>query len=220
MRRASKLLLALAALGLLLGAAPAFATSPNILISEFRTRGPLGGNDEFVEIWNGSNVAVNIGGYRLNGSNNAGTITTRATVPSGTVLNPGCYYLFTNSSVSGGPYSGATPGDQTYTTGFTDDGGLAILEPLPSIVIVDAAGMSAGSAYKEGTILTPTPLNNNQSYERKPGGAGGNNVDTDDNANDFNFNAATSNPQNRQSTCLAATPTLNSTWGQIKILYR
>ena len=217
MRRASKLLLALAALGTLLRAAPAFATSPNILISEFRTRGPLGGNDEFVEIWNGSNVAVNIGGWTLHGSNSAGTNSTRATVPAAVILNPGCYYLFTNTNATGG-YSGAVPGNTTYTVGITDDGGIAIFDGAN--VIVDAAGMSAGSAYKEGTILATTPLNNNQSSERKPGGAAGNNVDTDDIANDFLFNAASSNPQNQSSTCLAATPTLNNTWGQIKILYR
>jgi hypothetical protein len=217
MRKASILLLALVALGSLLGAAVADAASSSIVISEFRTRGPAGGNDEFVEIWNNSGSAVTIGGWKLNGSNNAGTTSTRATVAAGVILSPGCYFLFTNNNTAG-PYSGVVPGDQTYATGFTDDGGVAILDPANTII--DAAGMSAGSAYKEGAILAPTLLNNNQSYERKPGGALGNSLDTDNNASDFLFNAASSNPQNRSSGCLGATPVMSSTWGKIKIMYR
>lgn len=189
--------------------------SANVVISEFRTRGPAGGNDEFVEIWNNSAAAVNISGWTLRGSNNAGTTTIRATVPAATSIGPGCYYLFTNSATGG--YSGAVAGNQTYATGITDDGGIAILDA--AAVIVDQAGMSAGSAYKEGTVLAPTPSNNNQSYERKPGNPSGNSLDTNNNATDFLFNAASSNPQNSQ-TCLAATPTRTETWGKVKSFYR
>ena len=34
------------------------------VISEFRTRGPAGSNDEFVEIFNPSNSVINIGGWK------------------------------------------------------------------------------------------------------------------------------------------------------------
>jgi hypothetical protein len=54
-------------LALLASAAPAVAQSapPNeIVISEFRTRGPAGGNDEFVELRNRSAVPVEISGWR------------------------------------------------------------------------------------------------------------------------------------------------------------
>ena len=191
------------------------AASPNILISEFRTRGPAGGNDEFVEIWNNSAAAVNISGWTLRGSNNAGTTSIRATVPAATSVGPGCYYLFTNNATGG--YSGGTAGNQTYGTGITDDGGIAIVNA--AAVVVDQVGMSAGSAYKEGTILTPTTLNNNQSYERKPGGLSGNSLDTDNNNNDFLFHNASSAPQNSQ-TCFAATPARTETWGKVKSFYR
>lgn len=190
--------------------------SANILISEFRTRGPSGGNDEFVEIWNNSASPVNIGGYTLRGSNNAGTNSVRATVPAGTILNAGCYYLFFNSTAGTG-YSGGTPGNSGYATGITDDGGIAIADA--GAVILDMVGMSAGSIYKEGTILATTPVSQNQSYERKPGGGSGNSLDTNNNANDFFLNTGTSNPQNMQS-CLTATPTRTPTWGQVKSIYR
>lgn len=214
MRKASTFRFAVVLLAMITMAGVA---SANILISEFRTRGPLGGNDEFVEIWNNSAGPVNIGGYTLRGSNSAGTTSVRATVPAGTILNPACYYLFTNSTATTG-YSGPVPGNTTYATGFTDDGGIAIADGAAAIL--DQVGMSAGSAYKEGTVLATTPANNNQSYERKPGGGSGNSLDTNNNANDFLFNAASSNPQNVNSVCLTATPTQKETWGRVKSFYR
>ena len=217
MRKDPTFRITLALLAMLVTAGAATVASANILISEFRTRGPAGGNDEFIEIWNNSGIAVNIGGYTLRGSNNAGVNSVRATVPAGTLLNAGCYYLFTNATLTTG-YSGAVPGNTTFTVGITDDGGIAIADG--AAVILDQAGMSAGSAYKEGAILATTPLNNNQSYERKPGGPSGNSLDTNNNATDFTLNAATSNPQNTNSLCLAAVPTRTSTWGSVKTFYR
>ena len=104
------------------GAAP-------IVISEFRTRGSAGtgASDEFVEIYNNGDAPVDISGYRLVGSNNAGGGQTppRATVPSGVVLPGRAHYLFFNSTATTG-YSLSTPGNMNFTTGITDDGGIAI----------------------------------------------------------------------------------------------
>jgi lamin tail-like protein len=98
-----------------LGGAPlsTLATSTSIVISEFRTRGPNGGNDEFIELYNPSSSPTNIGGWVVKGSNSAGTVSTRAIINSGTVLSAHCHYLLTNSNPNGGPYSGSTLGDQT-----------------------------------------------------------------------------------------------------------
>jgi hypothetical protein len=204
-----------ALLSLLAGSAAAVSTT--IVISEFRTRGPVGGSDEFVEIFNVSAAPVIIGGWTLRGSNNAGTTGIRATVPAGTVVPPGCYYLFTNSSTSGGPYSGAVPGNQTYATGITDDGGVAIVDG--AAVVVDQVGMSAGSAYKEGATLAPLVVNADQGYERLPGGAAGNFTDTDSNLGDFQL-LAPSLPQNAASACIQPTPNTMGTWGRVKVIYR
>src|SRR5262249_9257462 len=59
-----------------------------VVISEFRTRGPAGGNDEFVEIYNNTAAGIDISGYAIRGSNNAGTNSRRPTVPPGTTLPP------------------------------------------------------------------------------------------------------------------------------------
>src|SRR5690242_3512868 len=74
-RAGSLLFLMVAAIVLAVGTAQAVSTS--VVISEFRTRGPNGGNDEFVELYNMSASTVSIGGWKVNGSNNAGTVSTR-----------------------------------------------------------------------------------------------------------------------------------------------
>src|SRR5512132_2805917 len=76
-----------------LSAPPARAVSATVVISEFRVRGPNGGNDEFIELYNLSAAAVDIGGWKVNGSNAAGITGTRATITPGTVLPAGAHYL-------------------------------------------------------------------------------------------------------------------------------
>lgn len=193
------MILALAISGLPMNFAKASSTS--IVISEFRVRGPNGAADEFIELYNLSSSPVDVGGWLVRGSNNAGSVSTRATIPAGTVINPGCYYLVTNSSTSGGPYSGAVTGDLTFATGITDDGGIALTLP-GGTTIVDQVGMSVGSAYKEGTPLASLGTSNlDRGYERKPGGAAGNSTDTDDNSSNFQL-ITPSNPQNSASPCV------------------
>ena len=175
------------------------ATSPSIVISEFRTRGPNGGNDEFIELYNLSNSTVNIGGWLIKGSNSSGTVTTRAIINSGTILSPHCHYLLTDSNPTGGPYSGSVAGDQTYGVGITDDGGLAL--SMPDGTIVDQVGMSSGSVFKEGSTLGPLSLDSNRGYERRPGGTSGSGQDTDNNQSDFRL-ISPSDPQSAGSTCI------------------
>src|SRR5690242_2707016 len=93
------------------------ATSSTILISEFRTRGTAGGNDEFVELYNATNAPIDIGGWKINGSNSSGTTGTRLTITAGTMIPAHGHFLATNSAAGG--YSGSVPGNQTYTTGIT-----------------------------------------------------------------------------------------------------
>ncbi len=169
-----------------------------LLISEFRTRGPAGAGDEFLEIYNPTTASLLIGGLRIRASNSTGTISNRVTIPAGSVLGPGCHYLVANGSSTG--YSGVVPPDQTYGSGIVDSGGTAITGSNGTSVI-DAVGMSAGSAFKEGISLTPLSGTADRSYERKPGGSLGNGIDTNDNSSDFT-SATPGNPQNSSSTCL------------------
>ena len=175
-----------------------------VVISEFRTRGPVGGNDEFIELFNPTGADVNIAGWKIRGSNATGTTSDRATIPAGTTLQAGCYYLAVNTAASG--YSGAVSGDLTYSTGITDDGGLALTRGDNSIV--DQAGMSAGSLFGEGTRLAPFGgTNSDRAYARTPSAGS----DTGNNATDFVM-ATPSGPQNRDSVAGCVPPPPPVVW--------
>ena len=183
---------------------PAFApssraTSATVVISEFRTRGPNGGNDEFIELYNLSELPSNVSNWQIKGSNAAGTTSVRAIIPNGTLIAPHCHYLITNSNPTGGPYSGSVPGDQTYGVGITDDGGIALT--TADGTIVDQVGMSSGSAYREGSTIDALTTSANRSYERRPGGSAGSSQDTDNNRSDFRL-ISPSSPQSAGSSCI------------------
>ena len=114
-------------------------------------------------------------------------------MPAGISIPAKGHYLFTNSAAQPALLALA---DQTFGTGFTDDGGAAVT--MPDGTIVDQVGLSAGSAYGEGTPLVGLTANANQSYERRAGGANGSSVDTNDNAADFQL-VTPSAPQNLTS---------------------
>ena len=155
-------------------------TAPNhLVISEFRTVGPLGANDEFVEIYNPTGAAVSISGWTILKSSSCGTsVQTLATITSGTILQPGQHYLLAAS----GSNSSITDADQTFSPGIANDGGLALYST--SGLTIDQVGMCATTYFREGTILSPLTGTSDQSYERKPGGETSC-VDTTNNAGDF-----------------------------------
>ncbi|HVW24391.1 MAG TPA: lamin tail domain-containing protein [Polyangiaceae bacterium] len=178
----------------------AFATSSTLVISEFRTRGPNGANDEFVEIYNVTNGALNIGGFTLRMSDTMGNTTTLATVPANVSLPAKRFYLFANVGTQG--YSGSVTPNVTYTIGIPDNGGIALYDGTSTAV--DEVGMSTMTQYVEGTPLAPLTNSVNQSYERNDGGCAAT-IDTDNNAGDFRLNALSSNPNNSTSTdCLTS----------------
>jgi LysM repeat protein/plastocyanin len=189
---------------------PSYAAT-NVVISQFRTRGPRSADDEFIELYNPTTSSVSIGGWLIKVSNGSGTVDTRVTISSGVQLASGQHYLIANSASDG--YNGSVTADQTYTADITDDGGVA-LTMSDGTTIVDQVGMSSGSVYKEGTILMPLTANNDQAYERKPGGSSGNCTDSNNNASDF-YVQAPSEPRDAASAAIAptcqATPTPTTT---------
>ena len=141
---------------------------------------------------------MDISGWKIRGSNATGTVGDRVTVPAATTLGPGCFYLVINTAASG--YSGIVAGNLTYSTGITDDGGLALTRGDNSIV--DQAGMSAGSAFGEGTRLAAFgSTNSDRAYARTPTPGS----DIGDNATDFVMTTP-SGPQNLASVAGCAGP--------------
>ncbi|HEX8653586.1 MAG TPA: FG-GAP-like repeat-containing protein [Pyrinomonadaceae bacterium] len=148
------------------------APANNLIISEFRLRGPNGANDEFIEIYNNSGadhtVQTSDGstGYALVASDGM----SRFVIPNGTVIPGRGHYLGVNSvgySLSSYPAGNSTTatGDITYTTDIPDNFGIALFNsanPANWTLThrLDAVGSSseANNLYREGTgypALTP-----------------------------------------------------------------
>ncbi|MGI8595752.1 MAG: lamin tail domain-containing protein, partial [Thermoleophilaceae bacterium] len=205
-RTLATFLLALVALGAVVAVAAAQAPSrTGIVISEFRFRGPSGGNDEFVELRNSSAAPIDVSGFKLQGcSSGTGAASDRATIDQGVTLNPGQSFLFANSTASGG-FSGTVAPDKTFTTGFTDTSPIN----FSGAQVVDTAGTKVDgvgapqSPCREGTgILTPAMNPTGQSSFERIGGT----LDTDNNSTDFQAKAP-SDPQNRTTNPGEAEPT-------------
>lgn len=195
----------------MIAAAPAAsaqtATAGQLVISEFRVRGPSGAQDEFIEIYNASGAdhtvtAASGTGYGVAASDG----TTRCSIPNGTVIPHRGHYLCTNSAA----YSlgGYATGDATYTTDIPDNAGIALFNNNTgggSYILanrLDAVGSTseANTLYKEGTgYPTLTPFSIDYSFYRDNCGKGGSittfgacpsgglPVDTDNNAANFVF---------------------------------
>ena len=174
-------------------AEPATVKATTVMISEFRVRGPSGGNDEFIELYNNTDAPINIGGWKINGSNNAASASTRVTITANTMIPARGYFLATCNGTSG--YSGTTTTNQTYASGVTDDGGIALINGTTTI---DQVGMSTGSAYKEGTPLPSLGTSNTTRSYRRNLLSNGRYWDTDDNSADFSV-LTVADPQNMAS---------------------
>ena len=158
-----------------------------LVISEFRFRGPAGGNDEFVEVRNTSTQPIDITNLGLEGCSSNGPSGVRARVNGSFTLAPQESFLFANTA-SGG-FSGSQEPDVTYTTGISDTGGVRIITgDAASPSVVDAAGSTeTTAACREGAGLTIPITNGDNSFERKstttPPNRNG--QDTNDNPADF-----------------------------------
>ncbi|MCA1615872.1 MAG: lamin tail domain-containing protein, partial [Acidobacteria bacterium] len=185
--------------------------SGNLIISEFRYRGPNGANDEFIEIYNDTGadhtVAGGGTGYAVAPSDGVA----RCVIPNGTVIPNRGHYLCVNSvgySLASYPAGNGTTatGDATYTTNIPENVGIALFKTSVAGGFTlanrwDAVGTTAeaNTVYKEGTGL-PTLVGFSIDYawvRDVCGKAGsitniapcpsGSPKDTDNNAVDFYF---------------------------------
>jgi hypothetical protein len=174
------------------------AADAQLIISEFRLRGPSGANDEFVEIYNSSGAnhtvaSISGTGYGLAASDGV----TRCTIPNGTIIPNRGHYLCVNSvaySLAAYPAGNGTAatGDATFVADIADNAGLALFNNNTgggSYVLanrIDAAGSTseANVLYKEGAGYPAlTPFSINYSFTRRPpggctGSAGGGNCNS------------------------------------------
>ena len=195
------------------GLGPVAASAGQLLISEFRVRGPNGANDEFIEIYNNSGADHTVAdsgggtGYGIAASNGVA----RCVIPNGTVLPSRGHYLCANSvgySLASYPAGNGTTAtaDATYTTDIPDNAGIAIFNTSIAANFtlanrIDAVGSTAEAnpLYKEGTGYPAlVPFSIDYAFYRDSCGKSGSITtlgpctietpkDTDNNAADFIF---------------------------------
>jgi hypothetical protein len=159
-----------ATLMLLCVAAPSSA-SGQLVISEFRYRGPNGANDEFIEIYNNSGADHTVAAAVTDGDGDGYAVAvspgvTRCVIPNGTVIPNRGHYLCVNSvgySLAAYPAGNGTTatGDATYTTNIPENVGIAIFNNSvggANFALgnrLDAVGTTAeaNTLFKEGTGL-------------------------------------------------------------------
>ena len=155
-----------------------------IVLSEFRTNGPGGAEDEFIEVFNAGSTSIDLDGWRFR---HTGVLNVDFYTFSSVVLAPGQHYLVahTNSPLAGSAddtWSGLNYGSSWGDILLRDAGG----------GVVDLVGWDGGSnpIQWEGTKLPSyTGGSADRSYERLDGGGAGNCTDTDDNLADWVFTA-------------------------------
>ena len=90
-----------------------------LVVNELTTGTTGAAANEFVEVANVGTAAVDVGGFRLVYRSATGTSDVAlATIPAGTTIAAGGYYLF-----GGSGYAGATPADQSFSFGLAATGG-------------------------------------------------------------------------------------------------
>ncbi len=196
--------LGMLALVLVLAVAPPSAAAPassdTLVISEVQTGSATDASLEFIEIYNKTGDAIALDGYKVVYRSATGTTdVTVYTFGAGDAIPAQGHFLLVHTGFSVGVAPDATFGASLARTG----GGLALRDP--GSAIVDSLGWgSATNAFVEGTAATYSE--NDQSMERKPGGALGNGTDTDNNLADFQI-LTTPNPQNTSSPATPPLPT-------------
>ncbi|HYE65060.1 MAG TPA: lamin tail domain-containing protein, partial [Pyrinomonadaceae bacterium] len=179
---------------------PFVIKSGDIIIDEFRLSGPKGPNDEFVELYNNTDVNITVsttdgsGGWALAALDNKGNASSVVTtVSNGTIIPARSHFLLAASGYSLGDY--AAP-DIYYNKALGDDRSLALFKTSNAANFtaanrLDAAGFNNASGataelFREGSGLSPVgAVRGEHSFVRKKSASTGLPQDSDDNAADF-----------------------------------
>ncbi len=162
-------------------AAVGWPPSAGLVVAEVVTGG-ASASDEYIELYNASATTADLAGLEVVYVTSSGATVTRKTAWTGSLLvEPGRHVLLANAL---GTFAGAADG--TWSGGLAATGGAIVLRPIGGTPI-DAVGWGdAVNGFVEGTAASAPAAG--RSIERRPGGSGGNGVDTNDNAADFAVN--------------------------------
>lgn len=157
-------------------------TSAPVRVNELATGTTGAAADEFVELYNPGTAAVDIAGWKVVYRSAAGTSdTTLATIPAGTTIAPGGFYL-----LGGSGYAGTTVNDQSFATGLASTGGAVGVRDTTGALMDSVGWGTATNALVEGSAapVPPATAPPGSSIVRLPDGD-----DTNVNATDFTITA-------------------------------
>jgi hypothetical protein len=151
----------------------------NVRINEFSTGVTGAATNEFGEIVNSGTAPADLSGWKLAYRSATGSSdTVLDTIPDGTSLAPGAFYLF-----GGGGYTGPPAADQSFSQSLAAAaGGLALRDSNGAIVDSVGYGSTAANGFVEGSPAPAPPATAapGSSDVRTPDGH-----DTNDNSVDF-----------------------------------
>jgi len=153
-----------------------------IKVNEFSTGVTSAATNEFVELYNSGATSVDVSGYKVVYRSATGTSdTTLATLPDGTALTAGAFYL-----LGGSGYAGTVSADQSFGTSIAATGGSLAVKSSTGTLLDAVAYGTAANGLGEGTpaAAPPTTAAPGSSDIRLPDGH-----DTDANAADFAVSA-------------------------------
>jgi len=164
------------------GAAPSPPAVGLVRVNEVQTGTASSAADEFVELSNTGGTAADIGGWKVVYRSAAGSSdTTLATIPSGTTIAPGGFYL-----LGGSAYAGGAAADQTFSTGLAATGGGVGIRDATGALVDSVGWGTATNVLVEGSPASapPATASPGSSIVRMPDGH-----DTNANATDFTVTA-------------------------------
>ncbi|MEK7165928.1 MAG: lamin tail domain-containing protein, partial [Patescibacteria group bacterium] len=185
------------------------SATTHVVISEVQIQGDNGAADEFIELYNPTNSAVDISSWSIQRETTTGSFEKKNFEASNSMPAQG-YFLITNSG-----YNGSITADMAQSTVDLANTGTTVflvndqtvLSTGDESTIVDKVAIGSSAVDPESTSFGTIP-GDDASIERKPGVAdpsGGNGADTENNANDFDLRG-TSEPQNNASTAETPAP--------------
>ncbi len=157
-------------------------SSAEIRVNEFMTGSTGAASNEFVELVNAGSSAADVGGFKVAYRASAGSSDiSLATIPAGTTIPAGGFYL-----LAGSGYLGSHTPDQTFSTSLAATGGGIAVRDTGGVILDSVGYGDATNAFVEAHAATAPPAT------AAPGSSSGripDGHDTNDNSADFSVSA-------------------------------
>ena len=160
-------------------------SSAQIRVNELMTGSTGAASNEFVELFNAGSSAADVGGFKVAYRSSAGTSDiTLVTIPAGTSIPAGGFYL-----LAGSGYLGSHAADQSFSTSLASTGGGIAVRDSGGAILDSVGYGDTTNAFVEAhaTTAPPTTTAPGSSSGRIPDGH-----DTNDNAADFSVSSTPS----------------------------